>query len=176
MAQTIKEYAEAIFAIALEEGKPNEYGRALEQTLEVFAENPEYMDLLASHAIPKAERVECIGQAFSELLPEHVLSLVQLLCENDKITMLDECVKEYRRLLDEANRVTKARVVSSVELTDIEKQRLTEKLEKMSGNTVELECVTDPAILGGLVIEMNGKIMDGSLRHRLHEAKDVMSR
>ena len=134
------------------------------------------MDLLASPAIPTGERIECIGKAFEGFVPEHVLNFVQLLCENGKITMFDECVKEYKKLLDVANKVTKARVVSFVELTDSEKNRLTEKLEKISGNRVQAEYFTDPSVLGGIIIEMDGKIIDGSLAHRLQKVKDVMIR
>ena len=176
MAQTVREYAEAIFMIVMEEGKQNEYGKALDRMLEIFAENPEYVDLLASPAIPTGERIECIAEAFEGFVPEHVLSFVQLLCENGRITSFDECVKEYKKLLDASNKVTVAKIISFVELSDSQKSRLTEKLEKISGNRVQAEYFTDPSVLGGLIIEMDGKIIDGSLSHRLQEVKDVMIR
>ena len=176
MAQTIREYAEAIFMIGMEEGKQNEYGKALEAMLEIFEQNPEYVELLASPAIPTGERIECIGRAFEGFVPEHVLSFVQLLCENSRIVFFGECVKEYQKLLDASNKVSHAKVISFVELSDSQKSRLTEKLEKISGNRVQVQYVTDPSVLGGIIIEMDGKIIDGSLSHRLQKVKDVMIR
>jgi F-type H+-transporting ATPase subunit delta len=69
-----------------------------------------------------------------------------------------------------------ATVVSAVELNETEKAALKQRLEKNSGNTVMLECTVDPSILGGLIVTVNGTVTDGSLRHRLREVKDVMSR
>ena len=49
------------------------------------------------------------------------------------------------------------------------------KLEKQSGRNVLLECSTDSTLLGGIVVEMDGKILDGSIRRRLQEVKEVMN-
>ena len=45
----------------------------------------------------------------------------------------------------------------------------------MSGHSVKLVCQLDPTLLGGVVVEMDGRCIDGSLRRRLHEVKDVMN-
>ena len=73
-------------------------------------------------------------------------------------------------------KISVARVVSSVPLTLEEKKRLKARLEKMSGRKVSLECSVDKSLLGGLVVEMDGKVINGSLRQRLDEMKDVMSK
>ena len=45
----------------------------------------------------------------------------------------------------------------------------------MSGGDVNMEYVVDSSIMGGVIVELDGKIMDGSLRHRLREVKDVIN-
>ena len=62
-----------------------------------------------------------------------------------------------------------------MELTDEEKQKLIKKLESMEKGSVRAEYFVDGSILGGLIVEIDGKIMDGSLRHRLHDVKEVMN-
>ncbi|MBR5121311.1 MAG: ATP synthase F1 subunit delta, partial [Oscillospiraceae bacterium] len=59
-------------------------------------------------------------------------------------------------------------------LTDEEKAALTQKLEKKCKGKVELSCEVDPSIMGGLIIEMQDTVIDGSLRQRLRDMKDVM--
>ena len=49
-----------------------------------------------------------------------------------------------------------------------------QKLEKISGQTVLLDRTVDPSLMGGVVVEMNGRVMDGSLRRRLRAVKEVM--
>lgn len=176
MTEISKEYGTALFALARENGAEKAYAEALEEVMAVFRAYPAYMDLLASPSIPLTERTDALSQAFGSALPEHIVSFLSLLCERDRIRELESCVKAYRQLFDEFNRVSVAKVVSSIELSEQEKTRLKEKLEKLNGHSVILECSTDRSLLGGMVIEMDGKVMDGSLRRRLREVKDVISR
>ena len=57
-----------------------------------------------------------------------------------------------------------------------EKAELTEKLSRKFNRSIHLECAVDPSLLGGLVVQIDGKVIDGSLKHRLHEIKEVMNR
>ena len=176
MTEMSKEYGTALFMLAKEKKEQKRYAEALEQILAQLEATPEYMELLASPSIPKDERVELIERAFGSSMPEYVVSFLKLLCERGRIRQLAECQEAYNKLLDEDMRVSVARVTSAIELTSAEKERLRKRLEKMSGRTVELECIIDSSILGGLSVEIDGKIIDGSVRHRLNEIKDVMSK
>ena len=176
MERMCNEYGTALFMLAKENNSENEYAKALDTVLGVFGENPEYMDFMASPGIPKAERLKAIEVSLGDSVPEYVVSFVQLLCERGRIREFEGCVKEYKKLLDASKNVSAAYITSSVELTSAEKAKLKEKLEKMSGHSVILECSEDKSLMGGIVIEMDGKIIDGSIRRRLHEVKDVISR
>ena len=174
MAQISKEYAEALFSLACEEGKETEFLTALEKIGKVLADQPDYTELLSSPGIPLGERLSVLETAFSETAPEYVVSWLQLLCEKGRIGYFSECVKEYRALLSAKNAVITAKVSSAVPLTEEEAKALKQKLEKISRSTVLLDCSIDPSLLGGIVVEMNGRVMDGSLRHRLRAVKEVM--
>lgn len=176
MTEKSKEYGTALFSLAMEEKAEKEYAEALDMIAGLFQENPEYMEFLASPGIPKAERIEAIDQAFGSSLPEYVVSFLKLLCEKGHIRSFQSCVSEYKKLLDVSLNISKAKVVSAVELTKEQKERLQQKLEKMSGHFVELNCSVDASLMGGMVIEMDGKVIDGSLQRRLQEVKEVMSR
>ena len=174
MAQISKEYAEALFALACEEGKETEFLTALERIEKILEEQPDYAALLSSPSIPLNERLEAVEAALADGFPKYVISWVQLLCEKGRIGYLPECAKEYRTLLRTKNAVVTAKVSSAVALTAGEAEALKQKLETISASTVLLECTVDPTLLGGVVVEMNGRVMDGSLRHRLRAVKEVM--
>ena len=89
--------------------------------------------------------------------------------------ILETCLHEYMKLYNESKRVSWAHVTSAVPLTAEQKTALRLKLEKQSGRNVLLECTVDKTMLGGVVVEMDGKILDGSLRRRLQEVKEVIS-
>ena len=63
-----------------------------------------------------------------------------------------------------------------IELSEDEKNRLVSKLEKTSGKNVNAEFVVDQSILGGIIVETDGKILDGSLKYKLKDVKEGMSR
>lgn len=171
-----KEYAAALFSLACENQAEQSYADALDMIAAVFAETPEYTEFLASPGIPKEERTAALDEAFSAAVPEQVLSFLKVLCERGNIRSLNDCVKEYHKLLDTQKQFSRAKIISAVPLTDAQKKRLIQKLERKSGHTVLPEYIVDPALLGGMVVEMDGRVIDGSLQYKLQQVKEVISR
>lgn len=171
-----REYGTALFSLALEENRVKEYYSELLTVKAVITENPEYIDFLSSPSIPVSERCDAVASAFSDVLSENLLSFVQLLTEKGHARSFYECIAEYKKLLDESERVSVAKVTSAFSLSETEKSNIKSKLEKVSGRKVTLECTVDEKLLGGIVVEIDGKVMDGSIRHRLGEVKDVISK
>lgn len=164
-----------MFMLACEEQKQKSYASALEAVKKAFLEDALYIELLSSPALPLKERLHLLDEAFADTLPEYVLSYLKLLCEKGKLAYFFESVEEYNALLNESEHMAHARITSAVELTKDEKERLLQKLEKIENSRIHADYFVDAALLGGLIVEVNGKIMDGSLRHRLHEVKEVMN-
>lgn len=170
-----KEYGAALFMLASEESAREEYAQALGLVKDAFAESPEYAELLSSPGITQSERLRAIETAFEGSVPEGVLSFLQLMCEKGRLCFLDTAIEEYFSLLDASKRISSAKVTSAVELTDSEKQKLKSRLVQLCHGEVNIEYFIDEKLLGGLVVELDGKIMDGSLRQRLREIKEVIS-
>lgn len=170
-----KEYGAALFMLATEENARDEYAASLEKLEKVFKEESDYLSFLASPGIALGERLTAIETAFAEELPENVLSFVQLMCEKGRIENFFEATEEYNALLNASKHISCAKVTSAAALTDAEKEKLQKKLSRMSGGDVIIEYYVDESLLGGMIVETDGKIMDGSLRSRLREIKDVIN-
>ncbi len=169
MAQTNREYAEALFMLALEENQVEEYSKALQFVKEALEETPEYIDFLVSPAVPVAERLAAIDEAFGKSVPEHVLSFLKILCENRQAYLIKGCIEEFEKLVQASSNRTTAVVYSVVDLIESQKDALCRKLEKMNGRQIDLVCLKDSSLIGGIRIEIDGKIFDGSIKQRLHE-------
>ena len=174
MTELSKDYAEALFALAAEEKQEKAYLEALDTAAALFAEHPAYTELLACPAIPQTERTALLEQALGEILPEQALSFVQLLCNHGHIRSLSACIEDYRRLYQTAVAMSTAYVTSAVPLTEEEKVKLTETLSSKTRRMVELVCTVDESLLGGMIVQLDGKVMDGSLRRRLQVVKEVI--
>lgn len=175
MTELAKEYGAALFHLALEKKDQAHFFDALKAVENAFSEHPMYPELLASPSILLSERIAALEEAFGKSLPEEVLSFLKLLVEKGRIGLFSEAVSEFKALMDAEAHTFKAYITSAVELTEEEKASLIEKLEKKENGTVSAEYQIDPAIIGGVVVEMNGKILDGSIRHRLHLVKEVLN-
>ena len=174
--ERIREYAEALFELAAEKSAQREYYDALKLIDGVFTENPEYMELIYSPAIALSERQAAVEAAFAETVPEYVLSFTQLLIERGRIADFHTAALVFKELLNDSLKVSTAYVRSAVPLDDEQKERLKEKLEKMSGHSVKLKYSVDGSMLGGMTVELDGTVMDGSLKRRLHDIKEVMGK
>lgn len=174
MMQTDKEYAEALFLLVAEEQKLDEYTQALETVKSLILENPEYTEFLASPAIALSERLQAIDEAFGESMPEYIVSFLKILCENGSIHSLDGCIDEFGKLAKAISNTAQASIVSAVPLSDEQKKAICSKLEKITGKTIDPVYTTDESLIGGVIIEVEGKTFDGSIRNRLHDVKDVI--
>lgn len=175
MTQTSKEYADALFSLAMDEGEEARVLEGLRLMSDAFRADPDALALLSSPAIAKAERLQVLDRAFGGAVTEHVMSFAKVLCARGHIRCWHDCVKDYEELYNAARKLSTAYIRSAVALTEREKADIRAKLEKRLGRTISLECAVDETLLGGLTIQVDGKVIDGSLKHRLHEIKEVMN-
>lgn len=173
MKETIREYAQALFMIAMEQKKVDEYSDILKQIRLLFEENKEYAEFLSSPALPLSERLSAIDEAFGSY-PEEIASFLKLLCENGHIKEIIECVKEFIFMENALEKSIPADVYSSVPLTDEQKEKLVKKLENKLGKTVLATFTEDKSLIGGIKIVMEDEVLDGSLEKRLKDLKEVI--
>lgn len=174
--KVMKEYAEALYSLACEENMKEEIVQAVDKIDQIFKDNPQYVELLSSSAIEIKERLEMLEKAFSTFASEYVVSFLKLLCQNGYIKYYEECAQEFNKLVDFSNKVVTAKVKTAVNLTQEEEKALIKKLEKMCARTVELDISVDKNILGGIIIEVDGKIIDASLSSQLKDMKEVIAK
>ena len=176
MNEVYTEYAQALFSLGTEQGKERLYSEELAVIGTAFKENPEYKELLCSPAIGNDEKLKCIDEAFKGKVSLDVLNFLKLLTQKKRISKIESCIEEYSKLLNDYERTTVAKVKSAVSLSEEEKQRLTEKISRLTGKKVRLELSIDEELIGGIVIEVDGKILDGSIKQKLRDIKEVMDR
>lgn len=176
MTDASKEYAVALFTLAVEEQLEKTISDGLYTVSKLMQETPEYLDFLASPNIPICERLNAIDEAFSKGVHEYVASFLKILCQNGNIRSFHKCVSEFEELNHAADGISKAKVISAVPLNESEKIKLKEKLESFCGHDVIMECECNSAILGGVIVHIDGKVLDGSLRRRLHDIKEVIDK
>ena len=170
-----KEYGTALFSLAAENDKKEEYFDCLQKILKVFAQNGEYVSFLSSKSIPKQERIKCVDEVFGEDIGEYVLSFLKLLIEKGEISSFFEAEKTYSDLFKASKHILSVTVKSAVELSQEQRQSLKQKLEKKYGCKTQIDYKIVPELLGGIVVETSDNVLDGSIISGLQQLKEVIS-
>ena len=173
-----KEYATALFELAAEDGKDTleEVNDSLDFVTDVMNDVPQLQDYLISPAIPVDTRVGSVEDAFGGEVHDYVLSFMCILTRKGHIRDLGETVKAFREIYKEYTNRSDAVVTSAVELTPLQKDKLHDALVKRTGRDVNLTFKVDRKLIGGLTVETEGTLLDGSLVRRLSDIKEVMER
>ena len=176
MTSIAKDYAAALFMLAAEENKQDEFAENVGLVGEMFRQNPDYIALLSSPVLSDVEKEDIINSAFGDSVAEQVVFFLNLLCKRGHIDRIEECAKEFNELYKASKLISSAKVVSAAKLSEKQTEKLKANLEKLIGHNVELECTVDETIMGGMTVYIDGKLLDGSLKRRLNEVKEVMGK
>ena len=174
MTHTSREYAEALYELAAEQGQEDAWGEKLREVEDALRAEPGFLNLLASPAIPREERMDALSAAFQDRIPLPMLVLLRMMVYRGHARSLPQMAEDYRALARDRRGEAVARVTSAVALKPEEAEALRTKLEKRFGRKMTLDCQVDPSLLGGIRVETEGRVLDGTLRARLQEIKEVM--
>jgi F-type H+-transporting ATPase subunit delta len=168
-----RRYAEAAFEIALRDGSVERWRAELDQAAATL-DSDELSEALANPALPLQQRVEIVHGVFAGL-SEPVRNLILLLLRRERIRQLPRVASEFRRLDDKRNTISHAIATSASPLGDAEVRAITARLEQMTGGRVALETSVDPGLLGGIVVRIGDRLIDGSVRGRLERLRNQLA-
>lgn len=175
MTQTAKNYADALYELAADEGLAEEIYPQINEIGLLFHENPDYPKLLSAPNIGKAEKLSALDEAFSGRVHSYVLSFLKILCEQGRLRELPACVERYNARYDEDRGIVHIKVTTAVPLTREQKARIHKRMLAYTGKGVEESYRVDPAVLGGIRMEYDGKELDGTVRRRLEGLRKTLS-
>ena len=167
-------YGEALYSLAREEGLSKVILEQLKVLDACFRQEPDFLRLLASPNLPKAERCRILDDSFRGQIEPYILNFLKILTEKGYVRHFSACCKAYRGLYNQDNGILPVTAVSAVPLNDRQMAALTEKLNRITGKHVELENKLDPAILGGVRLDYDGKRVDDTVAHRLDTIRGML--
>ena len=168
-----RRYARAVFEIALEKERLGEWQSGLEEMARLARDRQGAL-YLESTDIKFEDKARLLLDKLGDIEPL-VLNLVYLLITRGRFGMLSDIVDEYQQLLDDYNNVERAEATTAFTLDEDDKNRLAKKLGDITGKTVIVRHKVDRDLLGGVVVRVGGKLMDGSTRGKLEALKRELS-
>jgi len=167
MSSVARRYAKAILAVA-------ESGGTLDKTagelvaLARVAKEPQVAAAFTNPLMSETRRRELADTIAKELgVQTTVAHFVSLLADHQRLDQMAAIAVQYNRQLDEKLHRVRAVVRSATEIDAADLARIVEVFEKKTGKSVLAEAIVDADLLGGVTVDIAGKVYDGSLRTQL---------
>lgn len=163
-----RNYAEALLTLARKGEDPQGWGRMAREVAEAMEHDVRLRRFLESPRISPDQKNEVLARAFQDRFPRILVRYLQTLVTKGRHLLLPVIVAEYYNLLDAAEGRVHARVTVAREPNAADREALTTSLSRALGKQVVPHLVVNPAILGGVVVKVGDRVMDGSVRRRLN--------
>ena len=160
------EYGKALFMLTEERESTDAALTDVKTVDAIFKSNPDYVRLLDTPALVKAEKLSLADEAFGTL-DEDVKNLVKILSERHSVHLFKEVARTYIQLYNESRGIITVEAVTALKMTDGQLEALREKLAKQTGKTIIINNTINPEILGGVKLRYLGRQLDGSVKTRL---------
>lgn len=168
-----KRYAEAAYLIAREDGTGEAWAVGLSAMATLFGDS-QATAFLENSRVPPKDKQEMVRKTMEGAPPE-ALNMALLLLRRRRISLAPQIAEAFQELLDAEKGISHATVTSAVALNDEERAAVKQKLTQITGGDVEIETEVDEDILGGLIVRIGDRLIDGSTRNRLLELKQQLA-
>jgi len=163
-----RRYSKAIFGMALESKEINRWQSDLRKAASLLDDHALF-SLMTDNKVVADEKIKVLSQRLGEVNPL-VLKLVFLLAAKGKLSVIDDISDEYQRLVDNYRGIEGteiAEVTTAIPLDDTYQLKLAQRITEIVGKPVVLKSRVDPGIIGGIIIRVGDKLIDGSIRSKL---------
>ncbi|AQM61310.1 F0F1 ATP synthase subunit delta [Clostridium baratii] len=169
-----RRYALALYKVAEEKNKVDEYLQDLREICDIIDNNKELKAVIEYPQISTKQKKRIFIDIFKGKIDEELLSFLLILIEKGRILYLREKLNQFEQINLEKKNVVIAQVKSVIEMTDEQTSTLKSKLEKMYNKTVIIKHEIDKSIIGGLYVRVGNDVIDGSIKSKLDDMRALM--
>ncbi len=160
--------AQEVFQTALRKKELNRWQSDLRRIASLI-KDATLLALLENPEVRFDDKAKVLSERLGEINPEALKLVAQLVAKN-RLTLIADIADEYQRLLDNYRGIEGAEVAevtTAIPLDDEDKLRLAQRITSLVGKPVVLKPKVDPSLIGGIIIKVGDKLIDGSVRSKL---------
>ena len=169
-------YGDALFELAGAEGCDGRILEELDAVAALLRAEPAYLRVLDAPTLRREERCALLDEAVGGRVHPYLLNTLKLMAERGLAKGFFDAAAQYRKQYNGAHGILEARAVTAVPLSEGLRDRLAAALARATGKEIRLTCAVDGALLGGVRLELEGKELDGTVRHRLDALRRALLR
>ena len=162
-----RNYAEALLALARKAGDLQAWGRLIDDVANAMERDDRLRRFLEAPQVSADEKNAVLSKAYEDRAPRLFLRYLQQLVKNRRQLLIPEIANEYRNLVDEVEGRVHAQVTLARDVDDEQRAAIARQLSHTLGKPVVPQIRINPNILGGIIVRVGDRVMDGSVRRRL---------
>jgi F-type H+-transporting ATPase subunit delta len=172
--QLALKYAQAIYEVAAGKNMLSEVEQQLQTVEQTIREHQDLATLFYHPRVPAQAKKETVSRLFKQDLAEFVHNFLLLLVDKRREAALPVIISEYRKLANEARNMAEAEVITAMPLSAEEHAALARKLSSVTGKNMVLKTQIDTSILGGVIVKIGDKLIDGSVARQLAMMRNTL--
>ena len=173
--QLATKYARAIFELAQEENKLDDYDKDLALVREDVFTLPEAVTFFKNPLVPHQAKKDLLMNAFKGEVSDNVMNFLLLLTDKSRIGIFNEIYEIFSGLKNDAQGILIADVTTAFPLTRQQETKLGQKLAEVTRKKIKIRRHEDKSILGGVIVRVGDKRIDGSAAGRLQALKGSLA-
>lgn len=163
-------YGEALFEIAMEADKTQELMDEIQAVQDVLIRQKELDKFLKHPGIPKQEKVQVMENVFKGRVSDELTGFLKLVVTKERYGDLQAVFQYFMDRVKEQRRIGTAYVTTAIQLTNVQKAEIQSKLLQTTAyETMEMHYSVDSSLIGGMVIRINDRVVDSSIRTKLND-------
>lgn len=167
-----RRYAQAFFALAQETSNVDKLETELQTVIQAINENQELKKVMEHQLVSPDEKKAIVNAIFAQEISEVTLNFLDIVIDKYRAAYIPGIYEEFVAYANTTRNMIDARVKSAVELSDADLETIKGKLAAATGKTVRLQSELDPSLIGGVVVRIGDRVVDGSLTGRLEKLKE----
>ena len=168
-------YASALFDLARDAGSMDEVGASLDRFDRLIQENPDLETLVRSPIYTAEEQTRAVAAILDRAgITGLAANFIRLVASKRRLFALPQMIVGYRELLADAKGVVRAEVRLAEQPSEAVMSEIRAALKEVTGAEVDMRVRIDPALIGGLVVQIGSRMVDASLRTKLNSIRLAM--
>ena len=168
-------YASALFEVASDANEIAAVERDLDAFAALIAESPELKRLVRSPVFSAADQARAVAAILAKAeIGGLVANAIKVTAANRRLFIVPDMIVAFKRLAAKERGEVAAEVTSAEPLSDSHVAELKAALKASLGKDVALAATVDPSLIGGLIVRVGSRMIDGSLRTKLNSLKLAM--
>ena len=169
-------YGNALFELAIEEGKIDDWYVEVLELTSILKKNKDLIELLNHPQVDKLEKEKIIKNIFEGKISNEILGLIVMIMDKGHISKIVGVFRYFIKLVNEHKNIGVAKVTSATVLTEAQKSKIENRLiETTSYSRMEVTYKVDESLIGGLVIRIGDRVVDSSIKTKLETLSKTLA-